>query len=269
MDATLCDTVGAQVIVNSKRQKGGSASSSLPGRSAKNPLKAQASLPSTVVRPNGDFTSATAAANSVSTVAVGVSDTLEIRPTFALGADTVKTTTIAPSPLISSPCFKEAAPTSTSLGSMSHTELSSTRHVSRKTPPFPSGVAAPFRPSGTSNLLNVSSSSSFASTCLAVPLPTPLFVTTTKATGSELHGRRRGDPQSGATVGLQEALKRQEEQAHLERVARRRLEAREKRRERREVRMAESLGRIATALELLSSKQDTVIALLQRLADRK
>ncbi|CAB1415642.1 unnamed protein product [Pleuronectes platessa] len=33
--------------------------------------------------------------------------------------------------------------------------------------------------------------------------------------------------------------------------------------------MAESLGRIATALELLSSKQDTVIALLQRLADRK
>lgn len=85
-----------------------------------------------------------------------------------------------------------------------------------------------------------------------------------------MHGRRRGDPQGGATtVGPQEALKRQEEQAHLERVARRRLEAREKRRERREVRMAESLGRIATALELLSSKQDTVIALLQRLADRK
>lgn len=68
---------------------------------------------------------------------------------------------------------------------------------------------------------------------------------------------------------VREVLKRQEEQAYLDRVARRRAEAREKRRERREERMAESLGRVATALELLSSKQDTVIALLQRLADRK
>lgn len=67
----------------------------------------------------------------------------------------------------------------------------------------------------------------------------------------------------------QEIMKRQEEQTFLDQVARRRIEARERRRERREVRMAESLGRIATALELLSSKQDTVIALLQRLADRK
>lgn len=286
MDATLCDTVGAQIIVSNKRQKGGHAASSPPSRSVKNTLKTQASLPPTVVRPNGDFTpasvvetaglaagvtvcgAAAAAANSVSTVAVGAPP--EVRPAFVLGGDTVTTTAIAPSTLISSPCFAEAAPTSTGLVSVSYAELSTPRRVSRKTPSFPPGVAAPFRPSSTPNLLNVSSS--FPSTCLTLPVPTPLFATTTttKATGSEGHGRRRGDSQgSAATEGLQEALKRQEEQAHLDRVARRRLEAREKRRERREVRMAESLGRIATALELLSSKQDTVIALLQRLADRK
>ncbi|XP_062341209.1 uncharacterized protein si:ch1073-357b18.4 isoform X1 [Osmerus eperlanus] len=68
---------------------------------------------------------------------------------------------------------------------------------------------------------------------------------------------------------LQEVLRRKEEQAGLVQGTCGRSEGRERRRERREVRMAESLGRIATALELLSSKQDTVIALLQRLADRK
>lgn len=261
MDATLCDTVGAQVIVNNKRLKGGHASSSLPGRLAKNPLKMQASLPPAVVGPNGDFAPAPADANSVATVAVALPVAPEIRPTFALGADTVT------APLISSPSFTEAA--STGLGTVSHTELGSTRQASRRTPSVPQGVGAPFRPSASPNLINVSASSSFASACLAVPVPAPLFATATKTKGSDLLGRRGGGPQGGATAGLQEALKRQEEQAHLERVARRRSEAKEKRRERREVRMAESLGRIATALELLSSKQDTVIALLQRLADRK
>lgn len=227
MDATLSDTVGAQVIVSNKRPKGGPASSSLPGSSAKSPLKTQPSLPPTAVRPNGDFIPATAAANSVAAVAAGVS---------------------------------VAAATSF--------EVSSTRQTSRKTPSYPPGVAAPFRTSGAPNLLKVSTSPSFASTRLAIPVPTQLF-TTAKSKASDLHGRRGGGSQGGATVGLQEALKRQEDHAHLEWVARRRLEAREKRRERREVRMAESLGRIATALELLSSKQDTVIALLQRLADRK
>lgn len=86
--------------------------------------------------------------------------------------------------------------------------------------------------------------------------------------GAEGQNQKRNEQQASAAL-FQEILKRQEEQAYLDRVARRRVEAREKRRERREVRMAESLGRIATALELLSSKQDTVIALLQRLADRK
>ncbi|XP_045067069.1 PH domain-containing protein DDB_G0287875 [Coregonus clupeaformis] len=67
---------------------------------------------------------------------------------------------------------------------------------------------------------------------------------------------------------LQEFLRRQEGQAKEEQVHHSRAEARGRRRERREARMAESLGRMATALELLSSKQDTVIALLQRLAER-
>ncbi|XP_038836874.1 uncharacterized protein LOC120034399 isoform X2 [Salvelinus namaycush] len=67
---------------------------------------------------------------------------------------------------------------------------------------------------------------------------------------------------------LQEFLRRQEGQAKEEQGHRSRTEARGRRRERREARMAESLGRMATALELLSSKQDTVIALLQRLAER-
>ncbi|XP_021480187.1 uncharacterized protein LOC110538002 isoform X2 [Oncorhynchus mykiss] len=67
---------------------------------------------------------------------------------------------------------------------------------------------------------------------------------------------------------LQEFLRRQEGQAKEEQGRRSRMEARGRRRERREARMAESLGRMATALELLSSKQDTVIALLQRLAER-
>jgi len=80
---------------------------------------------------------------------------------------------------------------------------------------------------------------------------------------------QKGNKEQNSITLFQEVMKRQEEHAYLDRVARRRVEAREKRRERREVRMSESLGRIATALELLSSKQDTVIALLQRLADRK
>ncbi|KAJ7992100.1 hypothetical protein DPEC_G00275050 [Dallia pectoralis] len=66
----------------------------------------------------------------------------------------------------------------------------------------------------------------------------------------------------------QEYLRCQEERAKEEEARCDRAEARERRREKREARMAESLGRMATALELLSSKQDTVIALLQRLAER-
>ncbi|XP_055085389.1 uncharacterized protein LOC129457156 [Periophthalmus magnuspinnatus] len=84
------------------------------------------------------------------------------------------------------------------------------------------------------------------------------------SSGAENEGGGDEEEQS-ATASVMEVLKRQEEQADVDRVERRRAE---KRRERREQRMVESLGRAATALELLSSKQDTVIALLQRLADK-
>ncbi|XP_021413156.2 PH domain-containing protein DDB_G0287875 isoform X3 [Oncorhynchus mykiss] len=76
--------------------------------------------------------------------------------------------------------------------------------------------------------------------------------------------QKRGE----GTSLLQEFLRRQEGHAEEEQVCRSRAEAQGRRYERREVCMAESLGRMATALELLSSKQDTVIALLQRLAER-
>ncbi|XP_064843363.1 uncharacterized protein LOC135554849 [Oncorhynchus masou masou] len=76
--------------------------------------------------------------------------------------------------------------------------------------------------------------------------------------------QKRGE----GTSLLQEFLRRQEGHAEEEQVCRSRSEAQGRRYERREVCMAESLGRMATALELLSSKQDTVIALLQRLAER-
>ncbi|XP_024245746.1 PH domain-containing protein DDB_G0287875 [Oncorhynchus tshawytscha] len=76
--------------------------------------------------------------------------------------------------------------------------------------------------------------------------------------------QKRGE----GTSLLQEFLRRREGHAEEEQVCRSRVEAQGRRYERREVCMAESLGRMATALELLSSKQDTVIALLQRLAER-
>lgn len=280
MDATLCDTVGTQII-NNKRHKGGHTVSSQPGSSAKSSLKPQLSHPPTIIRSNGDFAPASvvesaglgpsvtvcSAANSVSTVAISTSDTPEVKPLLVLSSDTVTTSihtaTIVPSSLISSPCFTEAVSTSPSLGSVSTADLNASRYISRKAPSFSPGVI-PFRLGNTQNLLSVSSS--FPSTCLSFSVSTSSPVTTTA--GAEGQGQKRNEPQASAEL-LQEVLKRQEEQAYLDRVARRRLEARERRRERREVRMAESLGRIATALELLSSKQDTVIALLQRLADKK
>lgn len=281
MDATLCDTVGTQII-NNKRHKGGHTVSSQPGSSAKSSVKAQVLHPPTIIRPNGDFAPASvvesaglgpsvticSAANSVSTVAISTSDAPEVKPLLVLSSDTVTTSihtaTIVPSSLISSPCFTEAVSTSPSLGSVSTAELNASRYVSRKAPSSFSPGVIPFRLGNTQNLLSVSSS--FPNTCPSFSVSTSSPATTTA--GSEGQGQKRNEPQAGAEL-LQEVLKRQEEQAYLDRVARRRLEARERRRERREVRMAESLGRIATALELLSSKQDTVIALLQRLADKK
>ncbi|XP_042084019.1 uncharacterized protein LOC106632447 isoform X2 [Haplochromis burtoni] len=157
-----------------------------------------------------------------------------------------------------------------SLISASNTDLNTLGYTSRKAPSISSGVI-PFRLSTTSltqsqNLLGLSSSFPLTSSCLTSSAATSLSTST--VSGTEGQNQKAKAEQGGSTL-FQEILKRQEEQAYLDRVARRRVEAREKRRERREVRMSESLGRIATALELLSSKQDTVIALLQRLADRK
>lgn len=288
MDATLCDTVGSQ-IVNNKRNKGGNTVSALPGPLAKIAAKPQAPLPTTIIRPNGDFASesagqgaissqiinSTAAITSMTTASISPTNAPELKPLIVLNSDIVTTSihpaTIVPSPsFISSPCFTETASTSPSLGSTSNTDLNTSRYVGRKAPSFSSGVI-PFRLSGAPlgngpNLIGLSSSFPPSSSCLA-----PSFSTASSATtmpGAEGQNQMGSEEPTSATL-FQEIVKRQEEQAYLDRVARRRVEAREKRRERREVRMAESLGRIATALELLSSKQDTVIALLQRLADRK
>ncbi|XP_040010580.1 uncharacterized protein LOC120804916 isoform X1 [Xiphias gladius] len=282
MDATLCDTVGSQII-NNKRNKGGSTVSTLPCPLAKIAAKPQ---PSTIIRPHGDFAttggvesgqgattsqiiSSTAAMTSVTTATISQPNAPEVKPLIVLNGDIVTTSihpgTIVPSPsFISSPCFTETASTSPSLGSTSNTDLNTSRYLSRKAPSFSSGVipfclsAAPV--SNNQNLHGLSSSLPAMSSCL----------TSSAATMSGTEGQnQKGNEEQSSTALRQEILKRQEEQAYLDRVACRRVEAREKRRERREVRMADSLGRIATALELLSSKQDTVIALLQRLADRK
>ncbi|XP_037647081.1 uncharacterized protein LOC119501069 isoform X3 [Sebastes umbrosus] len=276
MDATLCDTVGTQ-IVNNKRNKGCNAGSTLPGPLAKIAAKPQVPPPATLIRPNGDFAStggvdsagqgaigSAATITSVATATVSPTNTPELKPLIILNSDIVATTihpaTMGPSPsFISSPCFTET--TSPSLDSTSNADLNASRYVGRKAPSFSSGVI-PFRLSNNQNLLGLSSSFPPASPSLASSIPTTLSATT--------EGQNQKGSEERTSVALfQEFLKRQEEQAYLDRVARRRVEAREKRRERREVRMAESLGRVATALELLSSKQDTVIALLQRLADRK
>ncbi|KAL2101797.1 hypothetical protein ACEWY4_003558 [Coilia grayii] len=80
---------------------------------------------------------------------------------------------------------------------------------------------------------------------------------------SQPHGQaeRRGSMLRGY-------LSTQEQRTLLEEQRQCRQEARERRRERTANRVAEAVGRMATALELISSKQDTIIALLQRLADR-
>ncbi|KAI4872369.1 hypothetical protein NFI96_010131 [Prochilodus magdalenae] len=75
--------------------------------------------------------------------------------------------------------------------------------------------------------------------------------------------------QSGErTALLRNFLTSQEERAHLEDQRQRKKDARERRQEKTLSSMSEALGRMATALELISSKQDTIIALLQRLADK-
>ncbi|XP_066522442.1 uncharacterized protein si:ch1073-357b18.4 [Hoplias malabaricus] len=70
------------------------------------------------------------------------------------------------------------------------------------------------------------------------------------------------------TTLLRNFLTTQEERVRLEDGRQRKKEARERRQEKTLSSMSEALGRMAAALELISSKQDTIIALLQRLADK-
>ncbi|XP_068193808.1 uncharacterized protein si:ch1073-357b18.4 [Antennarius striatus] len=289
MDATLCDTVGTQITSN-KRSKGGNLVSTLPSPLAK-VVKPQVPQPPTLIRPNGDFAStgvvesagqagigsqiiSSAAAITSLTPASISANAPELKPLIVLNSDLVTTSvspaTIVPSPsFISSPCFTETALSSPSLGSTGNPDLNTSRHAGRKTTSFSSGVV-PFHlnnaPHNNQNPHSLSSCFSTVSSCFSSSSFTSSPLTT--MSGAEGQIQKRGEQQNSIT-SFQKILKQQEEQAYLNRVDRRRTEARDKRRERREVRMAESLGRIATALELLSSKQDTVIALLQRLADRK
>lgn len=298
MDAMLSDTVGTQI--NNKRSKGGNFISTLPGPLAKIAAKPQIPQSSTIIRLNSDFVT-TDSVDSVGQVAssshmntisnkdssiptitsvatANISSGInapELKSLIVLNGDIVTTTipaTFASSPpFVSSSYFADSASPSPSLGTANNTDLNSSRYLSRKAPPFASGVV-PFRLSSAQlnnnqNLLGTSSSfPPPTSSSLTSSISTSFPATTLTAIAGQ--SQKGHEEQSSATL-LQEILKRQEQLAYPDRVARRRVEAREKRRERREVRMTESLGRIATALELLSSKQDTVIALLQRLADRK
>ncbi|XP_030630931.1 uncharacterized protein LOC115812585 [Chanos chanos] len=70
------------------------------------------------------------------------------------------------------------------------------------------------------------------------------------------------------TALLHNFLTGQEERARLDEQRQNKIDARERRKEKSVAKMADSLGRMATALELISSKQDTIIALLQRLTDK-
>uniref|UniRef100_A0A1A8MVD7 Myb/SANT-like DNA-binding domain-containing protein n=1 Tax=Nothobranchius pienaari TaxID=704102 RepID=A0A1A8MVD7_9TELE len=285
MDATLCDTIGTQII-NNKRNKGGTNASAQPGPSTKITSKpGQLPPPTTIVHPTGDFSTtggaepatsqvinSTAASTSQSAATISAVKAPELKPLIVLNGDVASSqpaTVVPASTFISSPCFTETTSTSSSLVSTSSTDLNVPSYKSRKTSSFTSGLI-PFclstAPLGHNpNVLGLSSLPP-TSSCHTPSIATSLSPSVLP--GIEEQGQKGNKEQTSIPL-FQEILKRQEEQAYLDRVTRRRVEAREKRRERREVRMSESLGRIATALELLSSKQDTVIALLQRLADRK
>ncbi|XP_065109643.1 uncharacterized protein [Paramisgurnus dabryanus] len=67
---------------------------------------------------------------------------------------------------------------------------------------------------------------------------------------------------------LRNFLTSQEERTRLQEQRQRKIDARERRKEKTARAMADAIGTMATAVELISSKQDTIIALLQRLADK-
>ncbi|XP_054615619.1 uncharacterized protein LOC129171211 [Dunckerocampus dactyliophorus] len=257
MDATLCDTVGS--YISNKRSKGGSA---MPTQApAKVTPKLHIPSPTTIIHPNGNFStpvhvesgakahSAASVSNSDAIATVRQTESPDLKPLMVLNSDIVTNSlhlasTDPPPSFISSSCFTHTA--SPSLGSDLNTP--------RKALSFPTDVICFRRGQNlTSNF--PSTSSSIASS-----------VSTPATAGPEV---QKANEEHSSTPFYREIFKKREEQTHLDGVAHGRVEARERRRERREMRMAKSLCRIATALELLSSKQDTVIALLQRLADKK
>lgn len=156
MDATLCDTIGTQ-IVNNKRNKGGSTFSTLPAPLAKIAAK-PLQLPqptSTIIRPSGDFaavaggggvdsvglgsSAGSAASTSVTAATISSTNAPDLKPLIVFNDDIVTTTihpaTIVPAPsFISSPCFTETATTSPSLISASNTDLNTLGYTSRKAP---------------------------------------------------------------------------------------------------------------------------------------
>ncbi|XP_065113775.1 uncharacterized protein [Paramisgurnus dabryanus] len=67
---------------------------------------------------------------------------------------------------------------------------------------------------------------------------------------------------------LRNFLTSQEERTGLQEQRQRKIDARERRKEKTARAMADAIGTMAAAVELISSKQDTIIALLQRLADK-
>ncbi|KAK1794508.1 hypothetical protein P4O66_010756, partial [Electrophorus voltai] len=112
-----------------------------------------------------------------------------------------------------------------------------------------------------------SASSKPASRVLRQPLKRRLRHLQLSSVASRIAAQQQG--QAGErTALLRNFLTSQEERVHLEEQRQRKKEARERRQERTLGSMAEALGRMTTALELISSKQDTIIALLQRLADK-
>ncbi|XP_029014510.1 uncharacterized protein si:ch1073-357b18.4 [Betta splendens] len=250
MDATLCDTVGSHVV-NNKRIRGGGAAPALTSPPAKVAAKAQAHRTNAGLSGAGVGVGVGGHGAASHTTATSSS---ELRPLVVNGD--AGATLHPPSPsLMAPPCLTEppSSPAPFDSASTSTADPHASRYAGHDAAPFLLNVASHGSRKG---LLGPAQSFPAAFSCLASP-------------GAGAASSPAPNPKAGEPSGpLQELLLRQEEQALLESTARHRAEAREKRRERRELRMAESLGRIATALELLSSKQDTVIALLQRLADR-
>ncbi|XP_012691289.2 uncharacterized protein si:ch1073-357b18.4 isoform X2 [Clupea harengus] len=141
----------------------------------------------------------------------------------------------------------------------------------RATPPPPTLTPTPpLCPSPLNTPLSISDSST-----LSPPRPKMTFVPSSRRKSRRAPSmgvptflsQPQGQAERRGTM-LRGYLSAQEQRALLDEQRQCRQEARERRRERTANRVAEAVGRMATALELISSKQDTIIALLQRLADK-